>query len=281
MIRNVKSDRSAPRRVGAVRAADIPPDVMDALNAGRAEALTLAEWLAVDRVRLLEGVLPEVGAADLLPELREAIAGLADEGTMARMRGIGAELGRLLRERPDGERIEEALAIHPSDVVRALAAYAAVADPGMDLTERLEAARRFAADSNMSVRECAWESVRPGLAGELERGIALLEPWVRDLDPNVRRCAVEATRPRGVWTRHIDALKRDPEPGLRLLEPVRSDPSRYVQTSVANWLNDASKSRPDWVRGVCARWELESPTPQTYWIVRHALRTLRKAEGDG
>ena len=130
----------------------------------------------------------------------------------------------------------------------------------------------------MAVRECAWDSVRPYVAADLGRGIRLLEPWVRDPDPNIRRCAVEGTRPRGVWTPHIEALKEDPEPGLAILEPVRSDPSRYVQRSVGNWLNDASKSRPDWVRQVCSRWTEESRTRETAWTVNHALRTLHKRD---
>lgn len=99
---------------------------------------------------------------------------------------------------------------------------------------------------------------------------------MRDADPNIRRCAVEGTRPRGVWTAHLEALKQDPEPGLALLEPVRSDPSRYVQNAAANWLNDASKSRPDWVQAVAARWAEESPTKETAYIVNRGLRTLRK-----
>ena len=57
---------------------------------------------------------------------------------------------------------------------------------------------------------------------------------------------------------------------------MRADEQRYVQLSVANWLNDASKSRPDWVRAVCDRWLAESPVPATAWIVNHATRTLRK-----
>ncbi len=104
---------------------------------------------------------------------------------------------------------------------------------------------------------------------------------MRDPDPNIRRCATEATRPRGVWSAHIEALKQSPELGLGILEPVRSDPSRYVQRSVANWLNDASKSRPDWVREVCQRWTEESPTTETAWTVNHALRTLRKGAERG
>jgi len=65
----------------------------------------------------------------------------------------------------------------------------------------------------------------------------------------------------------------------RLLEPVRSDPSDYVRRSVGNWLNDASKSRPEWVRSLAAEWRRASKTAETAWIVRHALRTLRKGGG--
>ena len=59
---------------------------------------------------------------------------------------------------------------------------------------------------------------------------------------------------------------------------MRSDPSRYVQNAVANWLNDASKSRPDWVQVITARWTEESPTRETAYIVNRGLRTLRKQE---
>ena len=172
--------------------------------------------------------------------------------------------------------IFEALASHKSDMVRAWAAFMLAADQNLNLAGRLEATRRFAADHSVAVRECSWDSFRPYFAADMAQGFRLLESWVLDADPNIRRCAIEVTRPRGVWTAHIEALKEDPEPGLVLLEPVRSDPSRYVQRSVANWLNDASKTRPDWVRMVCVRWTDESPTKDTAWTVSRALRTLRK-----
>jgi 3-methyladenine DNA glycosylase AlkC len=47
-----------------------------------------------------------------------------------------------------------------------------------------------------------------------------------------------------------------------------------VQNSVANWLNDASKTQPGWVEDVCDRWLAESRAPQTACIVRRATRSL-------
>ena len=78
-----------------------------------------------------------------------------------------------------------------------------------------------------------------------------------------------------MWCGHLPELKEFPEPALELLETLRADPSKYVQDSVANWLNDASKSRPDWVKAVTRRWVKESATDHTQRIVRRALRSLR------
>lgn len=251
--------------------AEIPTGVLRALNEGREETITLVEWLAIDPFVLLKNILPEVGLGREARTILEKVQPLRAEKILRRMNGIGAALHEVLKGRRGPF---EALASHPSDMVRAWAAGAIKADAAMDLERRLRACRRFAADRAMSVRECAWDAFRPHLARELARGLRLLRPWVRDADPNVRRCASEATRPRGVWTNAIGELQAKPELGLPLLEPLRSDPSRYVQNSVANWLNDAGKSRPGWVKKVCARWRRESPTEETGYIVRRALRSF-------
>jgi len=49
-----------------------------------------------------------------------------------------------------------------------------------------------------------------------------------------------------------------------------------VQNSVANWLNDASKTQGPWVESVCTRWLIESPCESTRYIVRRARRTIDK-----
>ena len=267
-----------PRRKGAVRMSAIPPDVLRALNEGREETITLVEWLAIDMRTLLRSIAPAVGLVAMMDQIEKAYDELADKGVTVRLRGIGTALFEATRSAPTQESIFKAMAGHTSDMVRGWAAFMLAADQDIPLEERLERTRPFAADRSVAVRELAWDSFRAYVAQDLGAGLQLLDGWVRDPDENIRRCAVEATRPRGVWTAHIEALKEDPEPGLALLEPVCSDPSRYVQRSVGNWLNDVSKDRPEWVREVCARWMKESPTRETAWAVNHALRTLRKKE---
>jgi 3-methyladenine DNA glycosylase AlkC len=144
----------------------------------------------------------------------------------------------------------------------------------MPLDGKLAAVRRFAVDPHFAVREIAWMAVRDEVAADVDGAVRLLAPWALDADANVRRFASEATRPRGVWCAQIEPLKREPWRAASLLEPLKSDPSRYVQNSVANWLNDASKTQPRWVEETCARWARESRTAATAYITRRARRSL-------
>ncbi|MBY0228978.1 MAG: DNA alkylation repair protein [Gemmataceae bacterium] len=172
----------------------------------------------------------------------------------------------------------ERFAAHASDTVRGWACYALAAVPGMPLPERVERFRRFADDPHFGVREWAWIALRPRLAEDLPLAIEALLPWTASPSANVRRFAAEVLRPRGVWCAHIDALKRDPKPGLALLAPLKADPSRYVQNSVANWLNDASRSAPEWVRKTVKAWSRGKPAKETLYICKRALRTLEGTE---
>lgn len=263
-------------RKGARKREDIPAEVLQGLNDGWLSTVNLTEWLAVDMATLLRAVLNQMSLDDLVGELGPIADSVAAQGVMQRVEHIGRALYVVCHEREDGPELLQTFASHPADVVRNWATFALVAAPSRSLADRLMIVRSFAADTHFGVRECAWMAVRPALMAELETGLALLQPWVVDTDPNVRRFAIEGTRPRGVWCTHIPVLKERPELGLPLLESVRADPIRYVQLSVANWLNDASKSAPDWVQAVCERWQHESPTKETKWITNHALRTLRK-----
>lgn len=225
----------------ARRPADVNPERRALLNAGLAEAANLAEALAVDFAQLLRAAVPGADHAAM-----QAAAAL---GVTRRM----ALAGRLAAEAL-GTRAFAALAGHPSDTVRGWACYA-LAEERLALADALERIRPLAADGNAGVREWAWLALRPAIAAAPLNAISLLRPWTAEPDRRLRRFATEATRPRGVWCPHITALRRDPAPGLALLEPLRADPARYVQDSVANWLNDAGKDDPGWVLGLCRRWQ--------------------------
>lgn len=87
-----------------------------------------------------------------------------------------------------------------------------------------------------------------------QRILALLRPYSTSADPLVRRLAIEIFRPRGVWCKHIARLKAEPHLAEALLVPLLAEADKYPQDSVANWLNDASKTRPDWVRELFERY---------------------------
>ncbi|MGH9936903.1 MAG: DNA alkylation repair protein [Blastocatellia bacterium] len=270
---------TGPRRKGARRISEIPPAVLEALNIGQTETVNLVEWLAVDRTVLLQTVLPKIGLrAAVQPALAE-IAKLPKVTQTKISPAVGAALLTALRGRANRAGLFEKLAAHPSDIVRSWAVYVVGFDDELKLKQKLAAVRRFAADGHFGLREEAWFAVRADIDRELDKAIELLAKWTRDKDEKIRRFASEATRPRGVWCKHIEALKLHPELGASILEPLRSDPSKYVRDSVANWINDASKTRPDWAKEVCARWLKASQTKETAYIIKKALRTIQNGTG--
>ena len=267
------------KRKGARCINDIPPETLEQLNAGKLETANLVEWLAVDRYRLLQQVLPKLGLRGLV---KPTLGQLAKPGELKQTQiapAIAAALLPAVKSTANREEIIEKLSAHPSDLVRSWAAYLIGLDEELKLAQKLILIRRFAADSHFGVREEAWFAVRASIDAELGVAIKLLAKWAKDKNENVRRFASESTRPRGVWCKHIEALKVHPELGLPILEPLRSDPSKYVRDSVANWINDASKTRPDWAKEVCVRWREMSQTKETEYIVNKALRTIQKGTG--
>lgn len=261
-------------RKGAARIALIPPEVLEALSRGAIPTANLNEFLALDLPLLARTVAAQIGLDPQSERIADTLAMLPAFRPVRRHLHVARALYDLAAAHADRDAVAHALAIHPSDVARGWAAQW-VACSGLAFADKLAALRRFATDPHFGVRETAWMAVRDEVVGDSVLAVALLRPWVADGDPLVRRFASELTRPRGVWCPPVAALQREPWLALDLLEPLRADPSRYVQDSVANWLNDASKSQPRWVEATCDRWRAESAAPATAYIVRRALRTLR------
>lgn len=260
-------------RKGAPRIALIPPEVLQALNEGLVPTVHLNEFLALDLPRLARNVARQVGLDPQAERLSDTLAMLPAFKPMKRHEHVARALYDMAEPRADRDAVAQAIASHPSDVARCWAAQW-VMFSGLPLAAKLRAVRRFAADPHFGVREIAWMAVRDEVAGEIGQAVELLLPWVHDTDANIRRFASELTRPRGVWCAQIEALKAEPWRALPLLEPLKADASRYVQNSVANWLNDAARTQGEWVAALCDRWAAESDGPATRYIVRRAMRSL-------
>lgn len=120
-------------------------------------------------------------------------------------------------------------------------------------------------------------AIREFLRLDAARTLVVMKKWSKDKNEHVRRLASEGSRPRLPWSFRLDALMADPELAAPILENLKADSSLYVRKSVANHLNDITKTHPDWVLGRLESWPLANP--HTAWIARHALRTLIK-QGD-
>ena len=191
-------------------------------------------------------------------------------GILSRMRTVGAALRAHLT--PDEI---AALTEHPSDTVRGWVCFAIATPPHPADPETLISSVYWAAtDPHFAVREWVWMAVRAHLSSRLNESIPALAALTAHESDGARRFASETLRPRGVWAAHITELKEQPEQALAILEPLRADPSRYVQDSVANWLNDAAKTRPDWVDQVTQRWSEGDVTAATRRIITRGRRSL-------
>jgi len=117
-------------------------------------------------------------------------------------------------------------------------------------------------------------AVRPFIIKHEERMMAQMGTWAKHENEHVRRLASEGCRPALPWGQALASFKKDPLPVLGILEQLKSDSSLYVRKSVANNLNDISKTHPDLVIKTVRSWY--GKNVHTDWIVKHACRTLLK-----
>ena len=122
-----------------------------------------------------------------------------------------------------------------------------------------------------------WSSefaVRAFIIKDEERMMAQMRKWSKHKSEHVRRLASEGCRPQLPWGQAISKFKKDSTPVLPILEQLKTDTSTYVQKSVANNLNDISKTHPDLVISIAKDWYGKNKS--TNWIVKHGCRTLLK-----
>lgn len=117
-------------------------------------------------------------------------------------------------------------------------------------------------------------AVRPFIINHEKRMMAQMLAWAKHENEDVRRLASEGCRPALPWGQALTSFKKDPSPIMPILELLKNDPAMYVRKSVANNLNDISKTHPDLVVKIAKEWYGKSEDVD--WVVKHACRTLLK-----
>ncbi|WP_298512129.1 DNA alkylation repair protein [uncultured Kordia sp.] len=259
-------DRKGPRSLK-----DLNPEVVEYLNKGLVETKNLMEWLATDQLGLLKLVLEMLDKSAWYEDFEVAVNAQKKPTANSNTKVIGETLGLLTSD----EKIYNRLNAHTSDLVRCWACWAQSTHHD-SVPELLKAIKPYAADTHFGVREVVIFATKERMMTDLDTSVELLTEWTTSNDENVRRFAAESMRPIGVWTKKIPAFQEDPAKALSILNPLKSDASKYVRDAVANWLNDASKSQPDWVTAQCTQWKKESDTKETAYIIKRGMRTILK-----
>ena len=120
-------------------------------------------------------------------------------------------------------------------------------------------------------------SIRPYIEQYPEKTMALMLDWASDANTHVRRLACEGCRPRLPWAPKLQGFIDDPKPILPILNVLKDDPSKYVQKSVANTINDILKDNYEIGMELLNTWVEGAGKPRK-WIIKHALRNQLKAK---
>ena len=118
-------------------------------------------------------------------------------------------------------------------------------------------------------------AVRPYLERYPEMTMSRVHEWAGSDSHNVRRLASEGIRPRLPWAKVHTPFVADPSPILPVLDRLYDDKSLFVRKSVANNLNDISRTHPQLALATASRWAA-SGAPQATWVVERGLRGLIK-----
>lgn len=248
-----------------MRKVDVDRGRIELLECGTAASVTHIEQMVLDFPRLLDHTFPNHGFDD------DAIRATP---FIRRLRLVG----HLLLAKY-GSAVYEAKQCWTSDTVRGWIAMAIGADEDLSLAERIQLLTPFVRDPHFAVREWAWLALRPHIVAQPTVALSELEPHFSSEVAADRRFAVEVTRPRSVWGEHIPLFKNEPHLAERLLQPLLCEPDRYARASVANWLNDASRTHPAWTTALCNQWSNTCACDHTTWIVRRALRSISRPAG--
>ena len=114
-------------------------------------------------------------------------------------------------------------------------------------------------------------AIRPYLESYPDETFKQMLEWSGDDNFHLRRLASEGTRPRLPWAKKLDSVIADPSLTLPILETLKDDSVKFVQTSVANHINDMLKDNNEIAIALLKRWRKDAGKERK-WIIKHALR---------
>ena len=127
------------------------------------------------------------------------------------------------------------------------------------------------ADSNWRVQEVLAKAFDEFCAVKgYEEALPVIDEWLSDPHPNVRRAVTEGLR---IWTSR-PYFRDHPGDAVSRLSRLRGDSSEYVRKSVGNSLRDISKKHPDLVAAKLETWSLE--TKEVSQVYRLASKLIER-----
>ncbi|MDR2924397.1 MAG: DNA alkylation repair protein [Azoarcus sp.] len=119
-------------------------------------------------------------------------------------------------------------------------------------------------------------AVRPLLAAFPKEMMAVMRGWSVDGSVHVRRLSSEGMRIRLPWAKKLSVALERFDDFKTVLGNLKDDPSRFVQKSVGNNLNDLYKEAPDKAEEIIQEWEKAGMlSDAAKWIVKHGRRNQR------
>ena len=131
------------------------------------------------------------------------------------------------------------------------------------------------ADSNWRVQEVLAKAFDDFCAvRSYEAALPVIDEWLSDPRPNVRRAVTEGLR---IWTSR-PYFRDHPGDAVSRLSRLRSDSSEYVRKSVGNALRDISKKHPELVAAELRTWSLETTEVAQVYRLASTLISYATAE---
>ena len=131
------------------------------------------------------------------------------------------------------------------------------------------------ADSNWRVQEVLAKAYDDFCAVRgYEAALPVIDEWLSDPRPNVRRAVTEGLR---IWTSR-PYFRDHPGDAVSRLSRLRSDSSEYVRKSVGNALRDISKKHPELVAAELETWSLETTEVAQVYRLASTLISCATAE---